>query len=197
MNYEGYTKIYKIKDLENLDTSQHYASIGTFFEALDDYEWSQDIIFFYIWGHGPAITTDNPFVKIKRTGSSERYFYSDVKSGYNDLTTCLGTLESHKIGFLIESCKSGGFVTTMEDKSYCAISSSDTSHNSYAWGGEGRFSHYFWEALKGPIPHNAYNAWHYGKTMNSLDLWWLFVHGLQYPLYDNNLYDQTGYMFFD
>ena len=185
--FKGYTKIYKIEDLKNLDTGETYDKILEFFEELDEYEGSQETIFFYLWGHGPDSATVN----------LHDDFYSTTLKLY------LGALEAQRIGFLVESCKSGGFVTRMEDRSYLAMSSSRWDRDSYAWpkwDPEGRFSYWFWYAL--PYFVNAYGAWDYARDQNFWDPVWywglkaLAGYHFQYPQYDNNLYEQTGYMFF-
>ncbi len=186
LSLKGYTKIYKIKDLVNLETSDEYDAIGDFFNELDIYEWSQDIIFFYLWGHGPLYEEDD-YIKIKRTGDDEKYLSS------SDFEIYLESLEAQRKGFLVASCKSGDFVVNLQDRQYLAMSVSDESHDSLAWGGEDQFSHYFWESVApNPIAWDAYGSWAWAVQANLWNPFW----PPQYSLYSNNLYDQTGYMFF-
>ena len=186
---EGYTKIWMIKDVSD-------SQLDDKFDEVREFEFDSDLIFFYFWGHG-NVDGSHSFAKLNCYTDSRRCdIYSD------DLITELSTFDTIRIGYLVESCKSGYFVEDLDDNPYLAISTSDCSHVSrYDAFHEGRFSNHFWDAISGGS--NAYQAYSDAKSWNEfyaslfVIIFMIYMYWpLQYPLYDNNLYDQTGYMFF-
>ncbi|MFX1391573.1 MAG: hypothetical protein ACFE9Z_16025 [Promethearchaeota archaeon] len=186
---EGYTKFFMIPDVDDDDLNDEFNNVKAF-------EYKSDSIFFYFWGHG-NVDGSHSFVKLNCYIDYRRcdlYSYS--------LIYILNSFESSRIGYLVESCKSGYFVEDLDDNPFLAISSSDHLLNSYSdILHEGRFSNHFWDAVGND--YDAYMAYVNANYWNQYysnpiwiiifaPLWWPY----QNPQYDNNLYDHTGYMFF-
>ncbi len=125
---EGYTKFFEFKDTTNFRND---------FDEVAAYEDANDIVFFYLFGHGNndghhSYTAFAPHSSIVRS---------------NEFRTMLDTLDSNKVGLVISSCHSGDWADDMRGGHYLAISSSDETHNSWAVTiipGEERFANYFW-----------------------------------------------------
>jgi len=186
---EGYTEFFPFDDIDKDDLSECFSNVS-------EYEIASDIVFFYIWGHGNTDDEDS-FVKLNKYTDTRR---CDLYS--NNFIYRLSLFESTRIGYLVESCKSGYFVEDLSGEPYLAISSSDCLHDSrldiYH---EGRFSNHFWngiengmDAFDACVDANMWNQFYANPIWLIIcaPLWW----PLQYPLYYNNLYNQTGYMFF-
>ncbi len=114
---EGYTKFFDFKDSTNFAAD---------FATVAAYEDAEDIIFFYIAGHG-AVDDGHSYTDIRGL-SGDTMVYSDVFRTYCD------SLDSTKVGLLVESCHSGYWPVDMEGGDYLAISSCDHNEVSYAMG---------------------------------------------------------------
>ncbi|MFW9977812.1 MAG: PPC domain-containing protein [Candidatus Thorarchaeota archaeon] len=134
---EGYTKFFEFRD-----TSNFYSD----FSQVAAYEDADDIVFFYLFGHG----NNDGYHSYTAFAPSSSIVYSNTFRSYCD------QLDSTKVGMLISSCHSGDFADDMAGGGYLAMSSSDEEHNSWAVGalpGEEVFANYFWNYVK-----NGYNA---------------------------------------
>ncbi len=134
---EGYTKFFDFKDSTNVQSDC---------QSIDDYEDSDDTIFVYIIGHGNN-NGAHSYTAFQPSGS---YVYSNTFRGYMD------TWEATRKCILVESCHSGDWADDFAASPYLAMSTSDETHNSYAYAtlpGEGKFSYYFFQHV-----HNGYNA---------------------------------------
>jgi hypothetical protein len=174
---EGYEKIFRFPDTSDLD------ELNFNFRKIDDYESEEDIIFFYFWGHGLV----NLGVKLDSDG-----YYLNT----NRLKLKLETLESKKIGFLVEACQSGNFVYHFLDKNYLTIASANYTHDGaiFRHAHEAYFSNYFWDGV-GTLNYDAEQAFYNAGMWNIIIGWPLWP--FQYSVYDNDLFEQTGYMFFE
>ncbi|MFW9844166.1 MAG: pre-peptidase C-terminal domain-containing protein [Candidatus Thorarchaeota archaeon] len=126
---EGYTKFFDFKDTTNF--ANDFATVAA-------YEDADDIVFFYLFGHGNNDGSHS--LTAFRTGG-----YSVVYS--NTFRSYCDTLDSTKVGLLISSCHSGDWADDMYGGGYLAMSSSDEEHNSWSVGplpGEEAFANYFW-----------------------------------------------------
>ncbi|MFX1281979.1 MAG: hypothetical protein ACFFA3_21700 [Promethearchaeota archaeon] len=172
---EGYRQFYYQKDA--IDDDEVNAS----FEEITEFVFESDIVFFYFWAHG---NIDNGESLVDLNG----YLGGYTELTNSDLAGYLEQIKSWRIGFLIESCYAGYFVLAFDDPeyTYLAITASDTSHESMNFGFEGVFSNHFWIGV-GIWGKNAAEAytWAKGFVIN------------RGPMYNNNLYSQTGYMFFN
>jgi hypothetical protein len=135
---EGYTKFFEFKDTTNFAND---------FSTVAAYEDANDIIFFYLFGHG---NNDgyHSYTAFRTGGYS--IVYSNTFRSYCD------GLDSTQVGLVISSCHSGDWVDDMVGDGYLAISSSDETHNSWAVGalpGEEVFANYFFNYV-----HNGYSA---------------------------------------
>lgn len=143
---EGYTKFFEFRD-----TTNFYSD----FQQVASYEDSDDIVFFYLFGHGNNDGSHS--LTAFRTGG-----YSVVYS--NTFRSYCDTLDSSKVGLVISSCYSGDWADDMLGGGYFAASSSDESHSSWSVGalpGEERFANYFFNAVSSG--YSAYNAYLYAK----------------------------------
>ncbi|MHA1771272.1 MAG: pre-peptidase C-terminal domain-containing protein [Candidatus Thorarchaeota archaeon] len=125
---EGYTKFFEFKDTTNFRND---------FNQVAAYEDANDIVFFYLFGHG---SNDGYHSSTAFAPQS-----SVVRS--DEFRSMLDTLDSTKVGLVISSCHSGDWADDMRGGHYLAISSSDETHNSWAVTtipGEERFANYFW-----------------------------------------------------
>lgn len=174
---EGYEKIFRFED-----TSDWY-KLESNFKEIDRYESKEDIIFFYFWGHGDAVDGVDL--------SSDRYYLNTYK-----LKQQLNTLESKRIGFLVEACQSGYFVFDFFDKNYLTIASAHFNYDAaiHPQEHEAYFSAYFWDGV-GTWNFNAEGAWNHANNWNYLIGWPLWP--FQFSMYYNILFEQTGYMFFE
>ena len=137
---EGFTSFFKFKDTGDYITN---------FNAIDSHEDSNDIIFLYIKAHGDY----NPSIGESYSELGSVRLHSSV------LLDELDDLEANHIGFLVESCKSGGFVTNSYNTDYLAISSSNIEKESYDYivSREGYFSDEFFDAVNdGDSANSAY-----------------------------------------
>jgi hypothetical protein len=129
LQLEGYTKLFNFKDTANFEAD---------FATVEAYEDPEDTIFFYLFGHG----NNNGEDSLTAFAPGTSVVYS------SELRVMFDTLDAERIGYLIESCHSGGFPLDFQAEPYLAMSTSDEDHNSYALGalpGEGKFSYYFFE----------------------------------------------------
>ncbi len=134
---EGFTKFFEFKD-----TSNFYSD----FSQVAAYENADDIIFFYLFGHGNN-DGSHSYTAFRPSGS---IVYSNTFRSYCD------QLDSSSVGLLISSCHSGDFADDMAGGGYLAMASSDETHNSWSVGalpGEEAFANYFWNYV-----HNGYSA---------------------------------------
>jgi hypothetical protein len=134
---EGFTKFFEFKD-----TSNFYSD----FSQVAAYEDADDIIFFYLFGHG----NNNGAHSYTAFAPSSSIVYSNTFRSYCD------QLDSTKVGMLISSCDSGDWADDMAGGGYLAMSSSDETHYSWAVStlpGEEVFANYFWNYV-----HNGYSA---------------------------------------
>ncbi len=125
---EGYTKFFYFEDTSNFQYD---------FNQVAAYEDSDDIVFFYLFGHG----NNDGYHSYTAFAPSSSFVYSD------DFRAMCDTLDSSSVGLLISSCHSGDWADDMRGGGYLAISSSDETHNSWAVGalpGEEVFANYFW-----------------------------------------------------
>lgn len=176
--YKGYFKIFSIEDLNHIE-------FNSTFNEIKEYELSSDTLFFFFWGHGPSENISHSYVKLST--------YNNFKLKSYDFLARLNNFDTIRIGYYVDSCKSGYFVEELEDRPYLAISSTDCTHDAhYDTFHEGLFSKYFWLALG--MGFNAYGAY-YNAILWNLYLEWAGW-PLQYALYANYLYYLSGYMFF-
>lgn len=167
---EGYTKFFEFKD-----TTNFYSD----FQQVAAYEDSDDIVFFYLFGHGANDGSHS--LTAFRTGG-----YSVVYS--NTFRTYCDTLDSTRVGLVISSCDSGDWSDDMRGGGYLAISSSDETHYSWAVStlpGEEVFANYFFYYVS--IGYNAVEAYNAANTQMPTGYY------AQYP----KLCDQCSYSFFD
>ena len=134
---EGYTKFFEFKDTTNFQND---------FNRVAEYEDANDIVFFYLFGHG------------RNDGYHSYTAFAPRSSevGSHQFRRMLDTLDSSKVGLLISSCHSGDWADDMRGGHYLAISSSDEAHNSWAVTtipGEEKFANYFWNYVS-----QGYNA---------------------------------------
>lgn len=152
---EGYTKFFDFKD--STDFAADLANVSA-------YEDADDIIFFYITGHGLTPPLPNvPPEWISATRLTPDYYgtfyYAD------DFRTYCDGLDSTRIGLLVESCYSGSWASDMEGGGYLAISSSDIDEESMGGylPGEGYFSNAFFYYVS--IGYTAVQAFEAAKTV--------------------------------
>lgn len=144
---EGYTKMFNFKDTSNFQSD---------FNTVAAYEGSEDTIFFYLFGHGNNNGVDS--YTAFRPSSSIVYSSS--------LRTMFDTLDAARIGYLIESCHSGGFPQDFHVSPYLSMSTSDADHNAYAVGSlpnEGIFSDAFFDAVD--AGYTAVQAFDYAEQV--------------------------------
>ncbi len=137
---EGYTKFFEFKD-----TSNFYSD----FSQVAAYEDENDIIFFYLFGHG------------NNDGSHSLTAFAPDSSivWSNEFRSYCDELDSNKVGMFISSCDSGDWADDMAGGGYLAISSSDEDHYSWAVStlpGEEVFANYFWYYVS--LGYNAVEA---------------------------------------
>ncbi|MGY5879301.1 MAG: CUB domain-containing protein [Candidatus Thorarchaeota archaeon] len=135
---EGFTKFFNFRDTTNFASD---------FSTVAAYEDSDDIVFFYLFGHG-NFDGSHSYTAFRTGGYS--IVYSNTFRSYCD------TLDSSKVGLLISSCHSGDWADDMVGGGYLAMSSSDEVHNSWSVGplpGEEAFANYFWNYVD-----NGYDA---------------------------------------
>ena len=134
---EGYTKIFNFEDTADFEAD---------FATVEAYEDPEDTIFFYLFGHGNNNGEDS--LTVFAPGTSLVYS--------SELRVMFDTLDAERIGYLIESCHSGGFPLDFQAEPYLAMSTSDETHNSYAISsipGEGLFSDAFFDHV-----YDGFNA---------------------------------------
>jgi hypothetical protein len=168
---EGYTKFFEFKDTTSFSTN---------FATVAAYEDSDDIVFFYLFGHGNNDGSHS--YTAFRTGG-----YSIVYS--NTFRTLCDGLDSTKVGMVISSCDSGDWADDMAGGGYLAIASSDEDHYSWAVStlpGEEVFANYFFYYVS--IGYNAVEA--YNAADAAMPQSGTYA---QYP----KLVDQCSYNFFD
>jgi hypothetical protein len=135
---EGYTKFFEFKDTTNFASD---------FSTVAAYEDANDIVFFYLFGHGNN-NGAHSYTAFRTGGYS--IVYSNTFRSYCD------GLDSTKVGLVISSCDSGDWADDMMGGGYLAISSSDETHYSWAVStlpGEEVFANYFFNYV-----HNGYSA---------------------------------------
>ncbi len=126
---EGYTKKFDFGDT---------ADFAADFAIVEAYEDPEDTIFFYLFGHG----NNNGEDSLTAFAPGTSVVYS------SELRVMFDTLDAERIGYLVESCHSGGFPLDFQAEPYLAMSTSDETHNSYALStlpGEGLFSDAFFD----------------------------------------------------
>jgi len=184
-NGEGYRKFYIYRDVGS--QTEFNNIIDCLVDKRIDY---QDEIFFYIWGHG------NYYSGNSHTCLDYKDYWRLSSSHYwNKLNYLYDETGSIKIGFLVESCYSGGFEEDFRGKyPFLAMTSSSTTRSSYIDGitREAVFSAYFWDEVSGG--NNAYEAFFDAKT--STHIWndWHFTPHQNPQISDNTPID---FMFFD
>lgn len=144
---EGYTKLFNFEDTTNFQAD---------FNTVDAYEGVEDTVFFYLFGHGNNNGADS-YTAFRPSGS---FVYS------SDLRTMFDALEAERVGYLIESCHSGGFPEDFHASPYLAMSTSDADHNAYAVGSlpnEGIFSNAFWNHVQ--AGYNAVDSFNYAEQV--------------------------------
>jgi len=104
----GYTKFFDFKDSTNFAAD---------FAAVDAFEDADDVVFFFIAGHGGV--HDGHSRTDVRGVSGTTYIQSD------DFRTYCDSLESAKIGLLVGSCYSGYWPDDMEGGGYLTMSACD------------------------------------------------------------------------
>ncbi len=147
LSAEGYTKFFEFKDTTNF--SNDFATVAA-------YEDADDIVFFYLFGHGNNDGSHS--YTAFRTGG-----YSIVYS--NQFRAMCDTLDSTRVGLVISSCHSGDWADDMAGGGYLAISSSDETHYSWAVStlpGEEVFANYFFYYVS--IGYNAPDAYYAAKA---------------------------------
>ncbi|MHA1719953.1 MAG: Ig-like domain-containing protein [Promethearchaeota archaeon] len=144
---EGYTKIFNFED-----TSDFAADFAT----VEAYEDTDDTIFFYLFGHG----NNNGEDSLTAFAPGTSVIYS------SELRVLFDTLDAERIGYLIESCHSGGFPLDFQASPYLAMSTSDEDHNSYAVStipGEGLFSDAFFDHVADG--YNAVDSFYFARQV--------------------------------
>ncbi|MFX1397806.1 MAG: Ig-like domain-containing protein [Promethearchaeota archaeon] len=106
----GYTKFFRFEDSNDVRTDVY---------MVDDYEGTSDTIFFYLWGHGYSDKASHSYTWLKADGFPT---YSWEFRNWMD------GLDSPRIGLLVESCLSGGWVADLISGNYMAISCTDLRH---------------------------------------------------------------------
>ena len=174
---EGYEKIFRFED-----TSDWY-KLESNFKEINEYECEEDIIFFYFWGHGDAVDGVDL--------SSDGYYLNTYR-----LKLQLNRLDSKRIGFLVEACQSGNFTYNFVDENYLTIASADYNYDAAICpqSHEAYFSAYFWSEV-GTWNQDAELSFYNACMWNIIIGWPIWP--VQYSVYDNNLFEQTGYMFFE
>jgi len=170
MQNEGYTKFFEFKD-----TSNFYSD----FQQVAAYEDANDIVFFYLFGHG----NNDGYHSYTAFAPSSSIVYSNTFRSYCD------TLDSTKVGMFISSCDSGDWADDMEGGGYLAISSSDEDHYSWAVStlpGEEVFANYWWNYIN--QGYNAIEAFNLADALMPTSGTYV-----QNP----KLCDECSYMFFD
>jgi len=129
---EGYTKFFNFRDSTN---------VAADCQSVDAYEDSDDTVFVYIIGHG---NNDgyHSYTAFRPSGS---FVYSNTFRSYMD------AWEAPRKCILVESCHSGDWADDFRASPYLAMSTSDETHNSYAYStlpGEGKFSYYFFYRIR-------------------------------------------------
>lgn len=139
---KGYTHFFYYPDTTDYEQD---------FDTFNNFEFVDDIVFFYIGGHG-RYDGDDSYTQL-RDGSSEV-----SSSAFKSL---MDGLDSNVKGIMVESCYSGGWVDDFNAPEYFAISTTDqytTAATVLLIGGvlpdEGMFSSTFW----GRINEGGYDA---------------------------------------
>ena len=144
---EGYTKKFDFGDTANFAAD---------FATVEAYEDPEDTIFFYLFGHG----NNNGEDSLTAFAPGTSVVYS------SELRVMFDMLDAERIGYLIESCHSGGFPLDFQSDPYLAMSTSDEDHNSYALStlpGEGLFSDAFFDhVLDG---YNAVDSFYFARQV--------------------------------
>ncbi len=144
---EGYTKIFDFKDTADFEGD---------FATVEAYEDPEDTIFFYLFGHG----NNNGEDSLTAFAPGTSVVYS------SELRVMFDTLDAERIGYLVESCHSGGFPLDFQAEPYLAMSTSDEDHNSYALStlpGEGLFSDAFFDHVFDGF--NAVDSFYYARQV--------------------------------
>jgi len=129
LQLEGYTTKFDFRDTADFEAD---------FNTVEAYEDPEDTIFFYFFGHG----NNNGEDSLTAFAPGTSLVYS------SELRVMFDRLDAERIGYLIESCHSGGFPVDFHAEPYLAMSTSDEDHNSYAlatFPGEGLFSDAFFD----------------------------------------------------
>lgn len=143
---EGYTKFFNFRDTNNFQAD---------FNTVEAYEDADDIVFFYLFGHG----NNNGY------HSYTAFAPSSSVVGSHEFRAMCDTLDSSKVGMFISSCHSGDFADDMVGGGYLAISSSDETHNSWSTGGmpgEEVFADYFFDYVSSG--YDAVDAYYAAKS---------------------------------
>ena len=157
---------------------------------------SQDEIFFYIRGHGASDNSKSMVdldFKVTSDYLGSPHFRDKMDQLYIESIT-------NKIGFLVESCKSGYFVenfnipdpdTYINHYPFLAMSSSNAEKNSlFSWAtGKPVFSDCFW--FRVALGDNALEAFEFARDHHDDSL----LAPNQYPQINDETYH--GYIFFD
>ncbi|MHA1192319.1 MAG: hypothetical protein ACTSP9_08490 [Promethearchaeota archaeon] len=154
LSNEGYSKIYVYRDVGQDNGVEFDTILDAFSNKRVDY---QDIIFFYLWGHGNYYSSNSHVcLAAEVTGQGWRLSSAHFRGELNTLYSVSGT---NKIGLLVQSCKSGGFEEDFRAYPFLAITSSAKDRNSYSHGitHEGIFSAPFWDSVW--YGHNAVTSY--------------------------------------
>ncbi|MHA1522281.1 MAG: Ig-like domain-containing protein [Promethearchaeota archaeon] len=144
---EGYTKMFNFEDTSDFEAD---------FNTVDDYENPEDTVFFYLFGHG----NNNGEDSLTAFAPGTSIVYS------SELRVMFDRLDAERIGYLVESCHSGGFPVDFHAAPYLAMSTSDEDHNSYAIStipGEGLFSDAFFNHVDDGF--NAVDSFYYAEQV--------------------------------
>lgn len=141
---EGYTKFFQFNDTDDFKAD---------FQNVANYEDFNDILFFYLWGHG----ANNGNHSLTQFAPGKSTVWS------NQFRDMCDTLDSSLIGSLVESCSSGDWSDDMIGGNYLAISSSWEKEVSVGTARGGKFSEAFFNAIKSGS--NAIDAYKAGQAV--------------------------------
>lgn len=169
---EGYTVKFDFRDTPDFEAD---------FNTVEAYEDPEDTIFFYFFGHG----NNNGEDSLTAFAPGTSVVYS------SELRVMFDRLDAERIGYLVESCHSGGFPIDFQADPYLAMSTSDEDHNSYALAtlpGEGLFSDAFFDHVLDGF--NAVDSFYFARQV-------VFDNARndrfsQFPL----IFDQSTYVWF-
>ena len=155
---ENYNKFYIYRDLLSSSKDEVMDRMVKF---RIDY---QDIVFFYIWGHGEynAVKKNDDIETYSKVWHSEYGGTIDSK----EFKSVCDLIDSTKIGLLVEACYSGGFYYDFYFQETCFVITSTETYREGTQGGfmgiaEGVFSHYFWNYVTSG--YDAEQSFNYAK----------------------------------